>query len=118
MAVMLIVPVVLYSIAPPGPIREGDTVFAGGRYKVVLADPGRYRQAGYDTSCVIEPRDPLMVVQRPTEGGIRVQVQGKTKIELPFCPPQAEIVVKAHHVIQKPDLLSDMKDSLLDLFRR
>lgn len=117
-AIMLIVPFILYSIAPEGPIREGDTVFANGRHKVALADPAPYRQAGYDRSCVIEPRDPLVVLHRPSDGTILAQVQGKTKLEFPFCPPQAEIVVTPQQVFQKPDLLSDLKDSLVELFAR
>ncbi len=117
-AIMLIVPLLLYSIAPEGPIREGDTVFANGRHRVMLADPVPYRQAGYDRSCVIERRDPLVVLHRQTDGAIHARVQGKTKLEFPFCPPQAEIVLASQQVFQKPDLLSDLKDSLVELFAR
>ena len=119
-AVMLIVPAILYSMAPEGPIREGDTVFGSGRHTVVLAHPTDYQRAGYENTCVLEFRDPLLVMSRPAEspaGPFRAQVQGKTKLEFPFCPPQAEVILKPHHVFQKPNLLIDLKDSLRQLFR-
>jgi hypothetical protein len=119
-AVMLIVPAILYSMAPAGPIREGDTVFGSGRHTVVLAHPTDYQRAGYENTCVLEFRDPLLVMSRPAEspaGPFRAQIQGKTKLEFPFCPPQAEVILKPYHVIQKPDLLTDLKESLTQLFK-
>ena len=119
-AAMLIVPALLYSMAPAGPIREGDTVFGSGRHVVVLAHPTDYQRAGYDNTCVLEFRDPLLVISRPAEssaGPFRAQIQGKTKVEFPFCPPQAEVILKSYQVFQKPELLTDIKDSLRRMFR-
>lgn len=119
-AVMLIVPAILYSMAPAGPIREGDTVFGSGRHIVVLAHPTDYQRAGYENTCVLEFRDPLLVMSRPAEspaGPFRAQIQGKTKLEFPFCPPQAEVILKPYHVFQKPNLLTDLKDSLTQIFK-
>ncbi len=119
-AVMLVVPAILYSMAPEGPIREGDTVFGSGRHTVVLAHPTDYQRAGYENTCVLELRDPLLVMSRPADsqaGPFRAQVQGKTKLEFPFCPPQAEVILKPYHVFQKPSLLTDLKDSLSRLFK-
>lgn len=119
-AVMLIVPTILYSMAPAGPIREGDTVFGSGRHRVVLAHPTDYQRAGYENTCVLEFRDPLLVMSRPatsSAGPFRAQIQGKTKLEFPFCPPQAEVIVKPYHVFQKPNLLTDLKDSLTQIFK-
>lgn len=119
-AVLLIVPAILYSIAPTGPIREGDTVFGSGRHMVVLAHPTDYQRAGYENTCVVEFRDPLLVMSRPTESiaaPFRAQIQGKTKLEFPFCPPQAEVILKPYHVFQKPNLLTDVKDSLSRIFK-
>lgn len=117
---MLIVPAILYSIAPEGPIQEGDTVFGSGRHKVILAHPSDYERAGYENTCVLEFRDPLLVRTRPAENQdapFRVRIQGKTKLEFPFCPPQADVIVKPHQVFQKPNLLTDLKDSLAQLFK-
>ncbi len=119
-AVLLIVPTILYSIAPAGPIREGDTVFGSGRHMVVLAHPTDYQRKGYENTCVLEFRDPLLVMSRPAEspaGPFRAQIQGKTKLEFPFCPPQAEVILKPYHVFQKTNLLTDLKDSLIQLFK-
>jgi hypothetical protein len=119
-AVLLIVPAILYSMAPAGPIREGDTVFGSGRHTVVLAHPGDYQHAGYENTCVLEFRDPLLVMSRPAAhqpGPFHAQIQGKTKLEFPFCPPQAEIIVKPFHVVQKPSLLTDLKDRVNELFK-
>lgn len=119
-AAMLIVPALLYSMAPEGPIREGSTVFSSGRHTVILAHPTDYQHVGYENICVLEFRDPLLVISRPTEnytGPFRAQIQGKTKLEFPFCPPQAEVIVKPSHVFQKFNLLIDLKDSLQQLFK-
>ena len=120
MAVMLTIPAILYSMAPEGSIREGSTVFGSGRHTVILAHPTNYQHAGYEATCVLEFRDPLLVISRPTEnytGPFRAQMQGKTKLEFPFCPPQAEVIVKPSHVFQKSNLLIDLKDSLQQLFK-
>ena len=60
-AVIVLTPMVLYSIAPDGPIREGDTVFSNGAHKVPLFQPDRYHQLGYDSTCLLDPKDPLIV---------------------------------------------------------
>ena len=87
-AVMVLTPLVLYSIAPEGPIREGDTVFSNGSHKVPLFQPDRYRQVGYESTCMLDPKDPLIVTQDPAEGTgdeIIAQVQGKSAIKWPFA---------------------------------
>lgn len=120
-AIMLIVPFILYAIAPEGPLREGDTVFSTGRHQVPLVSALPYQGAGYESTCVIELRDPFVVIQRPTdrlESPFRVRVQGRTKVEFPFCPPDAQVIVRPHQVFQKPSLLSDLKDGLGDLLKR
>lgn len=109
-ALMLIVPIVMYSIAPPGPIRDGDTIFAEGAVKVPLTHPLLYEGANFKGTCMLDPHDPLMVVQRPSDrsdGSILAKVQGKTSIEWPFCPPQAEILLMQHQIAQKSDVLAD-----------
>ena len=119
-AVIVLTPMVLYSIAPDGPIRIGDTVFSNGSHKVPLFQPDRYRQVGYESTCVLDPKDPLIVTHSPAEGSddeIIAQVQGKSTIEWPFCPPQAELLVKRHHITQQPNLLQDLTDGIRRLFK-
>ncbi len=112
-AIILIAPMVLYSIAPSGPIREGDTIFSNGAHKVNLFQPDRYQRVGFESTCILDPKDPLIVLQTPSEGPdgvILAQVQGKSRVEWPFCPPQAELLIKPSQVMQKVNLLQDLAD--------
>ena len=120
-AVIILTPMVLVSVAPDGPIREGDTVFSNGAHKVSLFRPDQHRQAGYDSTCLLDPKDPMIVMHAPAEGsdeGIIAQMQGKSTIEWPFCPPQAELLIKPYQVTQQPSLLQDRRDGILRLFKR
>lgn len=120
-AVIVLTPMLLYSLAPDGPVREGDTVFSTGAHKVPLYQADRYREQGYEATCLLDPKDPLIVTHAPEEGSddlIIAQVQGKTRIEWPFCPPQAELLIKRHQVTQQPSLLQDLKDGVGRLFTR
>jgi hypothetical protein len=115
--IMLGVPLLLYSMSPAGPIREGDTVFAQGEERVSLARPLLYGSAKFDDTCLLDPQDPLMVVQQPSErrdGTLLVKIQGKTKMEWPFCPPQAEVIVMVNQIAQKKDILSEAKKQILE----
>jgi|RhiMethySRZTD1v2_1073278.scaffolds.fasta_scaffold1010127_2 hypothetical protein len=119
-AVIVVAPMVMYSLAPAGPIREGDTVFSNGSHKVHLSEPQRYQDKGYVDTCLLDPKDPLIVTHRTNDDAdalVAAQVQGKSRLEWPFCPPQAEILIKPHQFLQKPALLQDIKDSLIRVFR-
>ncbi|HVG01248.1 MAG TPA: hypothetical protein VM842_00075 [Nitrospira sp.] len=120
-AVIILIPMMLYSIAPDGPIREGDTVFSNGSHKVPLFQPDRYRQIGYESTCLLDPKDPLIVTHSPAErpdDEIIAQVQGKNTIEWPFCPPQAELLLNRRHIIQRPNILQDLVDGFRRIFVR
>jgi hypothetical protein len=118
---MLGVPMLLYSLAPTGPIREGDTLFSERSVKVMLAHPLLYESAKFDDTCLLDPQDPLMVIQRPSDrsdGMVLVKIQGKTKIEWPFCPPQAEIIVAVHQIAQKPEVFAETRKNFREWWRR
>jgi hypothetical protein len=120
-ALTLAVPLVLYVISPEGPIREGDTVFSTGRHTVVLAHPMEHERAGYEATCILELRDSLIVVNRPADHvGVpfRARMQAKTGLQFPFCPPQAEVFVKPSQVIQKLNVVAELKADLAQFFRR
>lgn len=120
-ALIMLTPMVLFSLAPEGPIREGDTVFSTGAHKVSLNRPDQHRHAGYDSTCLLDPKDPMIVLQTPGEGSeedFLAQVQGKSAIEWPFCPPQAELRIKRYQVTQQPSLLQDLRDGLFRLLKR
>lgn len=117
---MIATPLIIYSIAPPGPIREGDTIFSEGSITVPLANPLLYDRARFDGSCLLDPDDPLMVLTRPVEradGLILAKVQGKTVIEWPFCPPQAEVLLTMQQITQKPALLGRAVMHIIDWFK-
>lgn len=118
--VMVILTAVLYSVSPVGPMREGDVVFADGRQRVYLATPARYREAGYETHCYLEPREALVVLERPLDrpdGTLKARFEGKSRLEFPFCPPQAEVLVKPHQVVQKVGLWEELKARLAGLIQ-
>lgn len=120
-ALMLVVPVVLYSIAPPGPIREGDTIFSDGVLKVPLAHPLLYESANFNGTCLVDPHDPLTVLQGPSDrpdGLILAKVQGKTAIEWPFCPPQAEVLFVVPHSMQKTAFFPGAQSRLMEWWKR
>ena len=110
--VMVLLPAFLYPILPEGPVKEGDRVFSTGRHRAYFADPRRYHQVGYQSYCVVEPRDPLVIVGYAPDQAFLARVQGKTKIEFPFCPPQAEVILKRHQVAKKESLWSQIRYGL------
>ena len=119
-AIMLSAPLLIYSISPAGPIREGDTIFSGGASKVQLANPLLYESARFEGTCLLDPEDPLIVVQRPTDrpdGFVLARVQGKTVMEWPFCPPEADVLLSPGQVVQKPALWPELRVRLISLFK-
>lgn len=118
-ALMFIVPIVLYSVAPAGPIREGDTVFSNGQNHVTLAQPRLFDKTKYEGSCLLDPHSPLVVLQQPVErpdASILAQVQGAAGTEWPFCPTLAEVVVGRQQIVQKTDPLGEIPASLARIF--
>lgn len=119
--VILGAPLVLYSLAPTGPIREGDTVFSDGQQRVRLSKPAADLPPWPDDTCLLDPDNPLIVVQSPNDqpdGSILAQVQGRPAIEWPFCPPHAEVQLKAHQMFQKPAVFSGVQEMLARLASR
>lgn len=117
--VILVAPIVLYSLAPTSPLREGDTVFSHGEQNVEIAKSAAGSPP--DDTCLLDPGNPLIIVQRAAdrpEGDILAQVQGSPAIEWPFCPPHTEVRLKATQIYQDPDLLSGAKRAVMSAFGR
>lgn len=109
MAIILGAPLVLYSLAPPGPLRDGDTVFSDGQQRVQLATPATDPRFQRGDTCLLDPSNPLIVIQVPSDradGSIVAQVQGSPAIEWPFCPVHAEVVLRTHQMFQKPGIFT------------
>lgn len=114
-AIILGAPLVLYSLAPTGPLRDGDTIFSAGQQQVrlFLSSTDHRYQAG-DT-CLLDPNSPLIVL-RVSDGqpgsSMVAQVQGNPATEWPFCPLHAEVLLKPHQIFQKPALFAAVQTLL------
>jgi len=119
--IILLAPLVLYSLAPTGPLRDGDTVFSDGQQQVRISKPSSTRPELTDDTCLLDPNSPLIVIRPPTdeaEDSIIAQVQGNPANEWPFCPVHAEVVLKTHQVFQKPAVLGTVRELLTGVFGR
>lgn len=117
---MLIIPAFLYSVAPEEPLRNGVVVFANGKQRAYLAQPARYDDRGYTGSCVLEPGEPLAIIGGPSEDGdhkVLARMEGRTRVEFPFCPPDAEVIVKSHQVRQKLGLWQELLNMVVHFVR-
>jgi hypothetical protein len=117
--VILVAPVVLYSLAPTGPLREGDTIFSDGQQRVLLAGSAASAGPSQPETCLLDPDSPLIIIQRPAERAdatILAQVQGNPAIEWPFCPLHAEVLLRAHQIFQKLNVLGGAKNTLVGIF--
>jgi hypothetical protein len=121
MVIILLAPLVLYSLAPTGPLREGDTAFANGQQRVQLTTPSTEPRLQPGDTCLLDPNSPLIVVHAPDgqpEGSIIALVQGNPATEWPFCPVHAEVLLKTHQLFQKPELLAEIQTMLAGLLGR
>ena len=82
-------------------------------------EPARFQQLGYRNFCILEPRDQLLVLQHPAhrpDGTLAAKILGETKRGFPFCPPQAEVILKIHQASLKVDVWGGFKDTLENIF--
>jgi hypothetical protein len=118
---ILLAPIILYSFAPTGPVRKGDTVFSDGQQRVLLSKPVSLRPSQTDDTCLLDPNSPLIVLQihtDRTDSSFLAEVQGNPSGEWPFCPVHAEVQLKIHQVFQKPAALGVVRDTLAKWFGR
>lgn len=121
MFVILGAPLILYSFAPTGPIREGDTVFAKGEQQVQIRHAATDQSGKTDHTCLLDPNSPLIVLHASTDqadGSISAHVQGNPTGGWPFCPVHTEVILEAHQVFQKPALFGTVREMLTGWFRR
>lgn len=121
MAVILGAPLVLYSLAPPGPIREGDTVFSEGEQRVRLSTSVASTLLKPNDTCLLDPNSPLIVIHAPSDRPdeiITAEVQGNPSGEWPFCPLHTEVQVRVRQVFQKPAMFSAVREMLVRWFAR
>lgn len=120
-AIILTAPFLLYSLAPTGPLREGDTVFSAGQQRVRIENTTAGKLKRVDDTCLLDPDSPLIVIHtRNTDDdhSIIAEVQGNPAEEWPFCPVHAEVRVKHHQIFQKPAVFDSIRELLVELFNR
>ncbi len=104
--VILAASLILYSLAPPGPLRTGDTIFAQGQQQVQVAVSGVAVGPPIRGTCLLDPNTPLIILElqdEREEDDILATVQGNSVSEWPFCPPHTRVFVTTHQIFQKPD---------------
>jgi hypothetical protein len=119
--VILGAPLVLYSFAPTGPIREGDTIFSEGEQQAQIRHAATDQPGKADNTCLLDPNSPLIVLHTSTdqtEGSIIADVQGNPADEWPFCPVHTEVILKTHQVFQKPAIFGAVREILIGWFSR
>jgi hypothetical protein len=112
MLFILVTPIALYSWAPTGPLREGDTIFADGEQRVANAARGSFY--GPEDSCLLDPGTPLIVKQYLTDRPdqmILAEVQGNPA-QWPFCRVRAEVLLTPRQTVQKPPLFRGLLGGL------
>lgn len=117
--IILGAPLILYSLAPTGPIREGDTVFSEGEQHVRIRHVLRDHPGNADDTCLLDPNSPLIVLHTSTDqadGSIIAHVQGNPASEWPFCPVHIEVILKTHQVFQKPAIFGTVREILVGWF--
>lgn len=115
---VLLAPILLYSLAPPGPLREGDTIFSRGQQRVVRS-LGNSDSIGPEEVCVLDPDHPLIILRKRDESpsdGMIAQVQGNPSAEWPFCPPHSEVVLQSHQIYQTPNPLAHVRERVAGWF--
>jgi hypothetical protein len=120
-AIILTAPLVLSSLPPSNPIREGDTVFSQGEQHVLIHHAATARPGQADETCLLDPNSPLIVIQSPADpmdNSFIAHVQGNPSGDWPFCPVHTEVLLKTYQVFQKPPLLGTVRDLLTRLSGR
>lgn len=119
MLIILLAPLILYSFAPAGPIREGDTIFSEGQQRAKLSTPIASPSFQPDETCLLDPDSPLIVLENSAgepDGFIKAEVQGNPAAEWPFCPVHTVVQLSLHQVFQKPAVLRTVRDTLMRWF--
>jgi len=115
--IVLMVPMLLYSVSPEGPLKVGDVVFATDRHRVKFVDPNPPQTQGYQDFCILESRVQLVVQKLdPTSGSSMVaQPIGVQKIDVPFCPPRTSVFLHPYQATLKADLWGGLRDTVSHL---
>ncbi len=117
MVAVLMVPIVLYSVGPEGPLKAGDVVFSTDRHRVKFLDPTLSRAQGFQDFCILESRVQLVVQKIDIMPGIPIVAQpiGVERVDVPYCPPRTSIIVHPYQATLKADVWGGLSDALSNL---
>jgi hypothetical protein len=113
---MLMIPVLLYTIVPEEPIKEGMIVYASATHRAYFEEPERYRTMGYAAFCILEPQTPLVVIRTASDGSLVARSETKSRMEAPFCPPHALVTLHMHQIIHNQNLWLEFRHVLASFF--
>jgi len=115
--VVLLVPVLLYSVGPEGPLKVGDVVFATDRHRVKFVDPTLAQTQGYQDFCILESRVQLVVQNIDTMPGRSMVAEpiGVETSEIPYCPPRTSVFLQPYQATLKANLWGGLRDTLSNL---
>lgn len=119
MLVIVCAPIILYSFAPTGPLREGDTVFSDGQQQAQITKSVSGKWNPSDDTCLLDPDSPLIILHAPQDhvGGVFLaEVQGNPSGDWPFCPVHTEVRLGTHQVFQKPAAFEFVREAITRFF--
>ncbi len=111
---VLMVPVLLYSVGPEGPLKVGDVVFATDRHRVKFVASKIPKTQGYQDFCILESRVQLMVQKINLMSGSVMIAEpiGVEKIDVPYCPSRTSVFLQPYQVTLKADIWGGLRDTL------
>lgn len=117
-----LLPFFLYSLAPADPLAAGHVVYSAGKERVTLLHPTRYARYGYDTTCILEAKEQIVIMESPTTRNDQTLLarmhESSHPIQFPYCPPRAELIVQVHQVKAKEGLMTVMRDVVRSVIGR
>lgn len=115
--VVLLVPVLLYSVGPDGPMKVGDVVFATDRHRVNFVDPTLPQVHRYQDFCILESRVQLVVQHiDPMPGRAMVaEPIGIRTSEVPYCPSRTPVFLHPYQATLKANFWGGLRDAVSNL---
>ncbi|MDT7040940.1 hypothetical protein [Candidatus Nitronereus thalassa] len=116
---VLIIPPLIYSIGPQGPIKKDNVVFSTGQHRANFANMNQFEILGYQGFCLLEAREQLLVLESAEareDGMYLLHKMGSRKKSFPGCPSQAQVLLHEHQITLKPDMWGGIEDMLTRWF--
>jgi hypothetical protein len=116
---VLVIPPLIYSVGPKGPIKKDNVVFSTGEHRAHFAEKTQFQILGYEGFCVLQEREQLLVLESAEareDGTYLARKMGARKKAFPDCPSQARVLLHEHQITLKPDMWGGVEDTLAQLF--